>query len=190
MKACLRTLLLVVFLAFAPASAKQESWYLNIGAGWSNLTYPSDVQTTLDFIKSQPGVDNLAIQFDLGVYGPINKVTAFGASVNASRDRYEWSGDWFQVIEYQYGFSALRYFGEEIGHGFFVRGDLGLVATFCQNPGGTLDNLHIGASILAGGGYSWRITPGTRLYLGGNYAYRRFKGRSTGAVKIGPGFQF
>lgn len=193
-----KILFLMVFVlgAWHPTAAqdksKPESWYTYWALGYAKPTYPGPMQDLVDALKDIPGVTNISMDIDLlGFYWPVNNHhTAVGFIINAGGDRYEKSGDWIQINQYLYGFSAMHFFEHNIGQGFFARGDLGIAKMNFQDSENTNESSDSGWGFLIGGGYGFPITEGTRLMLNGNYSYKKVEKENYGKVSVNLGFMF
>ena len=176
----------------AQDKSKPESWYTYWALGYAKPTYPSELQDLLDAINDLPGVENTAIDIDmLGFYWPVNNHrTAVGFIINGGADRYEFEGEWFQINQYLYGFSAMHFFEHNIGQGFFARGDLGIAKMNLTSSEGDNESSDSGWGFLIGGGYGFPITEGTRLMLNGNYSYKKVESEVYGKVSVNLGFMF
>jgi hypothetical protein len=159
--------------------SKNESWYMYWGLGWSKPSYGNtQVATELDSLKNRPQTSNIGLNLDLlGFYFPINRhQTALGLIVNAIADRYNISGSGsIQINQYLFSFSTMHFLTSNIGNGFFLRGDVGIskFSAVRERFGNSVtDTSDVGFGALAGLGYAIPLTPGNRLLLGANYAYR------------------
>lgn len=182
----------------APAEARPkglESWYTYWGLGWSSPGYSAPVEQALfiDRLRDTPGVDDVAISLDLlGFYFPVGgDKTIVGGVINGAAERFQNEGGSLQVNQYLLAASAMHFFNEHVGRGFFARGDLGLARvvivaddSFGDAMGGS------GFGFLLGGGYAFPVTPGTRLLLNANVARRSVEGESYSAFSLALGGLF
>lgn len=107
----------------------------------------------------------------LGFYWPLSgNKTMIGFVFNTAGDSIEYTnGAETTVTTSMLGFSAHHFFGENIGDGWFVRGDVGLARASID-----IDNVYydldettdFGLGLLVGGGYAMPIGEETRLLLG------------------------
>jgi len=149
-----------------------ESWYTYWGLGYASVSYPSELQTVIDILKDQDGVDNMSLSLDLlGFYWHVAPSTIAGIIINTAGDRYTYQSESFQINQYTYGASVIHYLGERFGSGFFVRADAGLAKLVVQDSNGNSTSSDSGFGFLAGGGWSIDFG-GTRMLLNVNYALR------------------
>ena len=176
----------------AQDKSKPESWYTYWALGYAKPTYPGELQDFLDAVNDLPGVKNTALDIDfLGFYWPVNNHrTAVGFIINSGADRYEFEGEWFQINQYLYGFSAMHFFEHNIGQGFFARGDLGIAKMNVTDSDNNNESSDSGWGFLIGGGYGFPITEGTRLMLNGNYSYKKVEKENYGKISVNLGFMF
>lgn len=172
--------------------SKKESWYTYWGLGYAMITYPHDLQNIMDQIEDLPGVSRMRIEVDfLGFYLPVNKHrTAVGFIINGAGDRVSKDNDWVQINQYIYGLSAMHFFNRNIGDGFFARGDIGLAKAIVQDSEGNSSGSDTGFGFLLGGGYSYPVTPDTRLAFNLNYSYRKIEGDVVSKIGISVGGLF
>lgn len=173
-----------------------ESWYLYFGLGYANLSYPNDIKAVVDDLKSQSGVSQASVDFDLlGVYWPLrNHQTLLGLNVNGGGDRFELGSVSLQLNQVQFSFSSLHFLTRKIGQGLFVRGDVGLSVFNINVDTGTALNLNesseTGLGLTVGGGYSFPVSSGTRIIINTNYSMKRIEGENFGKFNISVGGLF
>jgi hypothetical protein len=170
---------------------RSESWYMYWGLGLSSITYPSDIQSMLNYIKMQYNPVNIALSLDLlGFYFHLDRKSIIGFVINGVGDRYEYSnGNYFQINQYVYGISLMKYLNAHFGTGFFIRGDLGLASYVYQS---NIDGNYTsdpGFGIIAGGGYSIDFG-GTRLLFNLNYGYRTVERQNSRVLSFSLGGLF
>ena len=189
MKKC--TLLSVcVLLAFLTAASsafsqnKIESWYTYWGLGYADIKYEDPLDTQLEQLSEQEGVDHISVSVDLlGLYLPFRDRHINGFVINAFGDRYEAGGTDFQISGYTLSFSSIRFLTGTIGNGLFVRGDIG-GSRFVVDVDGNKETSDRGFGFLVGGGFGFNITSGTRLLLNANYAVRKISNDETGTEEV------
>lgn len=170
---------------------KLESWYVYFGLGYANPTYPGELDDLLNDLGDLPGVTHVSIGMDiLGFYWPLGRHTILGGVVNAVGDRYEESGDYMQINGYTFGASMMHFVNDTIGRGFFVRGDLGLAGLAVDTNVAGDASSDTGIGFLAGGGFGFNISRGTRLLLNANFAVRQVEGESFSAFGLTVGGLF
>ncbi|MDH3343158.1 MAG: hypothetical protein OEM07_05495, partial [Gammaproteobacteria bacterium] len=74
-----KLLLIVLMLCPLQSFAEKEDWYTYWSFGFSSNSYSGGLDTLLDSLEAQPGVDRAEIAIDmLGFYWPIQDKTALG----------------------------------------------------------------------------------------------------------------
>lgn len=171
---------------------KLESWYTYWGLGYGTSQYPNGLQDFLDWLEDQDGVSRTEIAIDMfGFYFPINEHhTAVGFVIDGVADAFEVEGETFQINQYIYAASAMHFFNETIGKGFFVRGDLGFAYLNVESSFAEPATSDSGIGLLIGGGYGFNLGAGTRCMLNLNYSYRGVEGDTYTAIGITAGFMF
>lgn len=178
--------------ASSERAAGIESWYTYWALGFADMDYTGELDDLLDLVRRNPEVDHLALDLDLlGFYFPIgNDRWLLGGIVNVGGDRYQVDDAWFQLNQVQYSVSTLYFINQQIGRGFFARGDFGLSRLVIADSDGGNEASESGWGILLGGGYSFPISPGTRLVLNANYARKRVEGDRYGKFSLSIGGLF
>ena len=121
-RSILFTLTAVIALSH-PSTARDndlESWYTYWGLGYTNNTYPEELQNDLDELNDLSGVDHIALSLDMfGFYWPRGDRTLVGGIVNGSADVYEATEDLVDVeigiYNNLYALSAMHFLTHEIG---------------------------------------------------------------------------
>ena len=165
----LLTAALTLWLAgsFQVAVAEVEDWYTYWSIGGASHTYDEPLDSAVQAADAWPGVSRTETAIDMfGFYWPMqNEKTAVGFVISGSADRLQDSWDHIQLNQYLYGGSVMHFFGEEIGDGVFLRGDLGfsklVVDTSVTNP----ESSDTGSGILLGVGYGIKVSEGFRVLL-------------------------
>jgi hypothetical protein len=186
-------LFIVVLVCFSGnAHAAVEQWYAYLGFGLSNVNYPGDLDRVFDEAEDLPGVTRTTICLDLlGFYWPVADNTVMvGGVINAVGDMLEGNGATISLNQYTYSVSAMKFFGREIGEGFFIRGDIGVAKLVLSVDGNGYDENEVsesGTGFLLGGGYGFPLSEGARLLVGANVAYRSIEDEavSTTSASIG-----
>ena len=183
--------LLLAFVLYQPYQAHSnelETWYTCWGLGWSDVSYPPELEDAKNELAGLPGVSHLTIAIDaFGFYWPRGKSTLFGGIVNGNVDSYEvdeLSGEFkLQMFNDLYALSAIHFLNHEIGRGMFVRGDLGLVRLLVDLDANLLgsrieesETSDWGTGIGIGAGYGIPVTNGTRVLINAYYSLRRVEG--------------
>lgn len=113
-----------------------EDWYFYFDAGLIFDTYGGDIgQTTEDIEKNDSGSDGTTpggFATSVGFYFPFNNhKTMMGPILSLGYSTWEIENSHDQEFEmytkrYDASFSMQHFFGRNIGHGFFLRGDAGV----------------------------------------------------------------
>lgn len=191
----------IVVSIFSPGAVfsqhKLESWYFYFGLGWADPQYANDVEDVVKFIEDQPGIDHVTGGLDLpGFYWRKGERTIIGGTLNAFGDRFEDNNSdvTVQLTGFTLAFSAMHFLTNEVGKGFFVRGDVGPARFVLDIEGaGPLSGRgrsKWGFGALIGGGFGIPVSGGTRILLNANYAFRRVEGETVGAFAITVGGLF
>lgn len=175
-----------------------ESWYIQFGAGATGNSYQGEFKDTVKAVDDLNGKTSRAIGFgmDLGFYWPLaNYKTLLGVRIEASGDRYtnNSTGTTIDVtiVQRMISFSSQHFFGANVGHGWFVRGDIGSASAMM-----TYDDLVLstktktGYGISVGGGYGIAIGDETRLMPFINVSSRHFGSDRFTVSTVGADFLF
>lgn len=185
----------------APVEAGQKSrnewWYTYWALGPAWISYPQESFDVVNPLRSTPGVSHLSFALDaLGVYFPRrNFRTMVGGVASLAVDRFSDDSGSVQINQYLLSGSAMHFFGTNIGHGIFVRGDLGLAWQIHSASGTGLGRGlaavdYLGVGFLLGAGYAYPITQGTRVMGTLAYAIRIFPNGSLGTASAAVGLLF
>jgi hypothetical protein len=182
----------ILCIADVPESSanKMESWYTYWGIGYADISYHSELEQRINNETDTPGITHVPFDLDiLGFYWPMNHQTIVGFIVNMFGDRYE-NVEYHQYDGFLYS-ASIMYFPNNIGSGFFTRGDFGAakIRIHCTTCGVT-EFTDWGIGGLIGGGYAIPVTDGTRILLNVNYALRRTEGDITKTLGISIGGLF
>lgn len=173
----------------SPAMAEVESWYTYWSIGAANNTYPDYIQDDVDAWKASPAIAHTEIAIDMfGFYWPMkNNQTLIGFVINGSADRFSVGNEYVQLNTYLTSLSAMHYFGNEPGDGFFIRGDLGLTKGIYATNSGTTSLGSNGTGALLGVGYGIAVSEDSRIILGLNLSSKTIGDEkySTAAFSIG-----
>jgi hypothetical protein len=150
-----------------------ESWYTLWGLGFGSASYSGSLGDVYEDAEDVAGADRSAtVSMDiLGFYWPLlGHKTMLGFVFNTAGDSIEFSnGNEASISTSMLGFSAHHFFGENIGDGWFVRGDVGLARASIDFEIGSDDyddTSDAGLGLLIGGGYALPIGTETRLLVG------------------------
>jgi hypothetical protein len=171
------------------ASADMEDWYTYWALGFSDHTYPEPLDTLVDLTDSLPGVSRSQVAIDiLGFYWPVkDQKTIAGFVISGSGDRLEANGDYVQINQNLYGGSVMHYFGQEVGDGFFLRGDLGFAKASVSNNYGYSATSDTGSGLLLGVGYAIPVSAESRILFTLTTSTNNIEGDtySTTAFRVG-----
>lgn len=150
-----------------------EDWYTLWGIGFGSASYSGSLGDIYEDSEDLAGADRSAtVSMDiLGFYWPLSgHKTMLGFVFNTAGDSIEFSnGNEASISTSMLGFSAHHFFGENIGDGWFVRGDVGIARASIDFEIGSDDyddTSDAGLGLLIGGGYSLPIGTETRLLVG------------------------
>lgn len=171
------------------AAAEMESWYTYWSIGGANHSYEEPLESAVNAADDFPGVGRTETSIDMfGFYWPLaNERTAAGFVISGSADRLEDSFGHIQLNQYLYGGSVMHFFGDEVGDGLFLRGDLGFSKLVADSSWGDPVDSDTGSGILLGVGYGIPVTEGFRLLLSLTASNNNVEGHDykTTAFKIG-----
>jgi len=187
-----KLLLIALLLCPLQAFAEEEDWYTYWSFGFSNNNYPGGLDSLLDTVEAQPGVTRAQIAIDmLGFYWPIDDKLILGFVVSGSGDGFTTPLGDFQVNQYLYGASIMKFFGKETGDGLFLRGDLGFskASITADSPyGGTVTSTSdTGVGMLFGVGYGVPVSEKSRILFSINVHNNDIEGDNWSAVSFNVG---
>ena len=158
--------------------ADEEDWYTYWAVGTVNYDYPGSLGSELDFIEALPGVDRTRTSYDLfGFYWPQAENSLLGFVVSGSTDFFETWYDELRISQNLFAVSGMRFFGREIGDGFFIRGDAGLAQiTFENNVSRSTSDSGFG--YLLGVGYAFPVSTESRILVGVSFSDKLVEGDS------------
>ena len=157
--------------------SENESWYTLWGLGLARPQYPGELQDAVDFLEDLSGVDRSTFAYDfLGFYWPTaDHKSMYGVIVNVVSDSFEGAGGELTLLQYTVAASYQKFFGTNIGDGWFLRGDAGIAWYHVTLDTSVIDmeeSSEKGFGLLFGGGYSFVIGTDTRMPLGLYFAHR------------------
>lgn len=169
-----------------------ETWYLLLGLGYSDISYPSGLQELIDIMKESSEVNHLPLNMNVGVYWPLNNAkTLLGFIIGADGDRFEYPSGSMQLSSYLIGGSIISHLTDYIGKGVYLRGDAGISFIGITSSTSGDASSDTGFGLRFGGGYSIPISKDeTRLQLDIGYTYRSIEGDGYGSLSFGLGFLF
>lgn len=173
-----------------------ESWYFYFGFGLGAATYSNDeVDRALNDLVDNEGYERTTIGLDLlGFYFPFkDQRSAYGFVMSGASDYYTKGRSELRISQYQYSFSVMKFFGVNIGDGFFIRTDLGAVRYNVEAKESAYsynETSDWGYGFLFGLGYGVAATKETSLLLTLNVASRRVDDSGIVTALFGLGFLF
>ena len=187
-KLLLATITILLGLGASPTMANPETWYTYWALGVSDNTLPADFETVFDIYESRGGT-RTGIALDMfGFYWPMqDQRSTVGFVIATAADGIEARGDSFQLSQYTYGISSMHFFGNEVGDGLFIRGDVGPARAAVQSDVAGDATSSWGLGVLGGVGYGWSISGETRILFSVDYSVRRIEGESykSGRLSVG-----
>lgn len=165
-----------------------ENWYAYWGLGSSSNSYSNEFDDVFSALESLPGAERTQIALDMfGFYWPLNNSTTIhGFVVNSVSDRVDIGNEYIALNQYIYAYSIMRFFGSEVGDGFFIRADVGIAEAIIEtNYDSVVSESGVGA--LFGVGYGITLSKESRILLNFNIANRTIEDNewSTAAFSVG-----
>ena len=180
-------LLVLLLMSSVTVHAAEEDWYTYWALGLADHDYPGSLDSLLDSVDSLPGVDRTEMGIDtFGFYWPQAENSLLGFVVSGSFDRFETPFVDAQINHYIYGVSGMKFFGREIGDGFFIRGDAGL-AKIVVSSSFTSDVSDTGFGFLLGAGYAIPVSDESRILFSVNFSDKEVDNESWKAVTFNVG---
>jgi hypothetical protein len=177
-------------IAIGDLPSKNESWYIFSSLGIAPIEYAPSINESIQSFTGENNMNNLGLSLDaLGIYWPLkNNKSIFGGVLGLVYEDYKTQGvfsetptttinQWANLKFWQYSLTAsfMHFFGQNVGDGIFLRGDLGISSfSGTLNVSYTANNSDLqgenqdfsyewGPSFLLGGGYSWPLSLSTRF---------------------------
>lgn len=164
--------------AFAFALADEEDWYTYWAIGMADNDYPGALNADLNTLGSMPGVDRTETGFDFfGFYWPQSENRLLGFVVSGSSDNFKSSFSEARVSQNLFGVSGMKFFGQEIGDGFFIRGDAGIASITVEDSFSKITS-DPGFGFLLGAGYAIPVSSESRVLLAVNFSDKQVEGDS------------
>jgi hypothetical protein len=169
-----------------------EPWYLLLGLGYSDISYPSGLQELIDILKESSEVTHLPLNINIGVYWPMNNAkTLIGFIISADGDMFDYQGGNMQINSYLIGGSLISHITDYIGKGIYLRGDAGISFISVSSSSSSGSSSDPGFGLRVGGGYELPISKDeTRIQFDIGYTYRNIEGDSYGSLGFGLGLLF
>lgn len=181
-------LAVIVILALLPgfAMAEREDWYFSFAFGLADHKHSGEFNDFFETADDFPGVDRYEFAMDiLGFHWPVEgQNTTVGFVINSSSDTLtdDFDND-LSLYTYLYGVSGHHYFGNEIGDGFFVRGDVGFSRAVLSIDGFG-DSSESGTGFLLGGGFALPVSGQSRIIFAINISDRKIDGDSFKSTQL------
>jgi uncharacterized protein YkvS len=166
-----------------------EDWYFHMGFGFGSASYSDDeLNDTLDSVENESGVDRRQVGGEMGFYWPLSdRKSMHGVASTPFVDGLDGPGGTYTLTQSLLAYSYYKFYGTNVGDGWFYRLDGGLARfteeldTVTINAEGESDS---GIGVLAGGGYAWPIGTDTRFLLSGYVSHLRAEGESATTTRI------
>ena len=176
--------------------SKNEDWYIYFGLGFGSARYnDKDLQDALDRLKDDSSVSHITVVLDLvGFYYPVfNHSSMIGFLISGVGETFEQNDEKISIYQYQYSFSAMRFFGTNIGDGPFIRGDIGPTRFRVEGKNSQVsvsEESDWGLGFTLGGGYAVPLSSEARLLLNTNISLRDAEGDKVTTLAFTAGFLF
>ncbi|MEK6556495.1 MAG: hypothetical protein AABZ31_14700 [Bdellovibrionota bacterium] len=176
--------------------SRDEDWYTLWGFGFTSTDYDEEaVNDIMDDADDEPGVDRSTANYDLfGFYWPMaDKKTMHGFIINVVSDSLDGPGGELYITQTLYAYSIQRFYGANIGDGWFIRGDLGVARATIDVETYTYDDSDsgdFGLGILGGGGYALSLSQETRILFGAYVTSRKSGSDQATSASLNMGFLF
>ncbi len=186
-----KLLLLAMLLYPFQALAEEEDWYTYWSFGFSSNSYPGGLDSVLDALEAQPGVDRTEIALDMfGFYWPLQDKVNIGFVISSSADAFTTPVGDLQINQHLYAASVMKFFGKETGDGLFLRGDLGFAESSISADtlvGSLTATSDTGLGLLLGIGYGVPVSEESRVLLSVNVSNKDIEGDNWSAVTFNIG---
>lgn len=189
-------LIFVLFLVFTPLRAEMESWYTYWSLGTASINYSQPVASYMNTLESQPQTftrTQSAGDF-FGFYWPLDNQTILGFVMSTANDTitrvdskepknfsemflnfpyFSGISRYVSLQQTLLGASTMRFYGKEVGDGFYIRGDAGIARLEVKSETSVPVSNKQGFGLLAGIGYGFMVSEKSRLLLGLTYRYNK-----------------
>lgn len=192
---------LVFFVLLSSAFAQEESpaqvkpFYVHLGLGYANISYPGELGDALDLAETHIG----GVGCDVGVYMPLpgSNKTIVGFDGNGAVDLYSYPGMLGEsasmtMTHVLLSLSSMHFF-KEIGLGPFVRADAGLSRLEVKVSDIFTDveaESNYGVGLLVGGGIAFPILDKGKALLNVSFSLRHVEGDNYKILGLGIGFLY
>jgi hypothetical protein len=174
----------------------RESWYYQVSFGFSDFSYDSETRELTDELDTLGDKISINMEF-LTFYFPLHDQNLLlGFSLTMGGERWTEGNSYVDINQFTYSFSAQKYFGPMVGVGPFLRADIGLAVATVSAEGtdengdrvNINDRSSTGIGTLLGVGYSFPITPGTRMFFMGSWTRRDIENGYSNGINLTAGF--
>ncbi|MBL7666282.1 MAG: hypothetical protein JNM93_14190 [Bacteriovoracaceae bacterium] len=172
MKIIILLISLLSYTTHAQDLTPKENWYTLWGAGMTGTLYDDEnVNDAIDELQDIDDVERTTINADLfGFYWPVDMEhqTMMGFIIHGTNDSFDGDGVTFDVSQTLYAFSTIAFLGKQIGHGWYLRGDIGVARGKVDIDTTLVDynKTFNGYGFLGGAGHGWKIANDTRFLIG------------------------
>jgi hypothetical protein len=162
--------------------AHVQKFYITANFGYSGISYTSNpVIQNFAATQQNGNSSHFPLAIDLaGLLQVLDSGTAVGIGYDGIVDSYttNGSGNSGSVNQSAFAGTIRHYFGDAVGHGAFLRGDIGIdVISLTTTQSGflslgtttTTTSTFYGFFVLGGAGYSLGLSPHVNLSLEGDY---------------------
>ncbi len=188
-------LFLLPRLIFAQSVLEDENYYYRAGVGFPFEKYSSTLASEIEEIKREGGDRSMIAALDVGLYWPVfSRRHLLGVAVTGFFDAYSGDG-WSSTVNYaQIGPSFQFFLMPGIGDGPYLRLDPGMAMQWSDTQVSTSEGTlrfqsaqNTGFGLLAGGGYAFPVSSGTRLTIDLAYTWRNTGSYRATTVQVGAG---
>jgi hypothetical protein len=171
-----------------------SNYYIGGSLGYTNVNYHAN-STLQGFSDSQTAGTSTQLPYTLDLVFLIplpDRTTGVGFGFNGIIDAYfpKDSYNYADIHQDNFVLTARHYFGQSVGHGLFIRGDLGWCivgsTTDAYNPN-VANPSTSGFTWLAGGGYGFSLSPHVTLNLEGDYGVVKLSSGALGDFQVKAG---
>ncbi len=169
---------LLLCISSSVVYADEEDWYTYWAIGVADFDYPGSLGSDLDSIEALSSVDRSKTGFDvLGFYWPQADNRLLGFIVSGSTDFFEAGDQELKISQNLFGLSGMKFFGQEIGDGLFIRGDVGLAEIVVKDNFSTIAS-DSGFGYLLGAGYAFPVSSESRILVSMNFSDKQINGNN------------
>jgi hypothetical protein len=122
-----RLLLIIAFLGLISSAFADAPFFIQIGGGYSFISYPADLADTISEVESYPGVSRIPLALDVAGGISIAPDSFLMLRLDCTGDRLSYGTNWVQINSYLYSIGVRHYWRR-----FFVDGALGMARIVTQ----------------------------------------------------------